>query len=136
MSKNRRVLFIILVIVSSSCGSSSTPPSSPSSSPSSSPRNQDDHSIKKVHEEKKTSSLFGFPSSRVSPPEDFDEETTPEERASYFLFPVAFGINPSIRRLIEGATAAEFNLLNYDWFIPSTVKLIGKLLLKILSNSF
>ena len=102
--------------------------------------NENDDPIKRSSDRSDTSVKkgYGWPSLIRETFEDsnFAEETTSEERSSSFFFPLAFGINPSIRRLIESTTATEFSLLNWDWLLPSSLKLFGKLLLKLLSNSF
>jgi len=61
---------------------------------------------------------------------DFPAETTEEEVKASQQFPLAFLINPLIRRLLEGSTLLEI-LVQSDGLPPLT-RLVSRLLLKFL----
>ena len=78
--------------------------------------------------------LYGMPCLLSHSHDNYDQETTPEERMSTIHFPLAFTIGPGIQRAIRGLQGLEYLL--HAVRIPSPLRLIGKLILRILSNSY
>lgn len=77
---------------------------------------------------------FGLPCLLSHSSDHYDRETTPEERMSTVHFPLAFLIGPNIRRGIRSLTGLEYLL--HAFHVPTPLRLIGKIILRILSNSY
>lgn len=78
--------------------------------------------------------LYGMPCLLSHSHDNYDRETTPEERMSTIHFPLAFLIGPATKRSIRSFQGLEYLL--HAFHIPSPLRLIGKIILRILSNSY
>jgi hypothetical protein len=78
--------------------------------------------------------LYGMPCLLSHSHDNYDQETTPEERMSTIHFPLAFLMGPNIRRGLRTLNGLEYLL--HAFHLPSPLRLIGKIILRILSNSY
>lgn len=77
---------------------------------------------------------FGLPCLLSHSSDNYDRETTPEERQSTVHYPLAFLMGPNIRRGLRSIQGLEYLL--HAFHVPSPIRLIGKIILRILSNSY
>ena len=77
---------------------------------------------------------FGLPCPLSNSNMHYDQITTREEKVSSILNPLAFFIGPKLRIGIRSLQGLEYWL--HAFHIPSPIRLIGKIILRFLSNSF
>lgn len=77
---------------------------------------------------------FGLPCPLSNSNMNYDQITTREEKVSSILNPLAFLIGPKLRIGIRSIQGLEYWL--HAFHIPSPIRLIGKIILRFLSNSF